>query len=137
MKLCTDERLICWYDTNTVLRSITQTEGAKQCSNFSRGSSWQRGCPSAWELTRSSCLPLLLPQSIELPGTDSLTKIFFDSLFLNSFYVVNGIVFTTLLFFRIHNFKKPYNITSFNRKKALIEKEDTLKTWSSLPYCRK
>ena len=28
-------------------------------------------------------------------------------------------------FFRIHNFKKPYNITSFNRKKALIEKEDT------------
>lgn len=27
-------------------------------------------------------------------------------------------------FFRIHNFKKPYNITSFNRKKALIEKED-------------
>lgn len=28
-------------------------------------------------------------------------------------------------FFRIHNCKKPYNITSFNRKKALIEKEDT------------
>ena len=28
-------------------------------------------------------------------------------------------------FFRIHNSKKPYNITSFNRKKALIEKEDT------------
>lgn len=27
-------------------------------------------------------------------------------------------------FFRSHNFKKPY-ITSFNRKKALIEKEDT------------
>lgn len=53
-------------------------------------------------------------------------KNIFDSLFLNSFYVVNGIVFTTFLFFffRSHNFKKPY-ITSFNRKKALIEKEDT------------
>lgn len=57
-------------------------------------------------------------------------KNIFDSLFLNSFYVVNGIIFTTFfvcfLFFRIHNFKKPYNMTSLNRKKekALIEKED-------------
>lgn len=33
--------------------------------------------------------------------------------------------FFFFFFFRIHNFKKPYNITSFNRKKALIEKEDT------------
>lgn len=65
---------------------------------------------------------LLLPQSIKLPATDSLTKICFDSLFLNSFYVVNGILFTAF-FLRIHNFKKPYNITSFNRKKALIEKD--------------
>lgn len=48
--------------------------------------------------------------------------------FLISFYVVNGIVFTTVFFFfRSHNFKKPY-ITSFNRKKALIEKEDTRNT---------
>lgn len=33
--------------------------------------------------------------------------------------------FVCFLFFRIHNFKKPYNMTSLNRKrKALIEKED-------------
>lgn len=65
-------------------------------------------------------------------------KNIFDSLFLNSFYVVNGIIFTIFfclifLFFRIHNFKKPYNMTSLNRKKkkkekALIEKEDPQNT---------
>lgn len=34
--------------------------------------------------------------------------------------------FVCFLFFRIHNFKKPYNMTALNRKKekALIEKED-------------
>lgn len=36
--------------------------------------------------------------------------------------------FFCFFFFRIHNFKKPYNMTSFNRKKALIEKADTQNT---------
>lgn len=85
------------------------------------------GYPSAWELTWLSCLPLLLPQSIQLPGTDSLTKIFL----ILSFLIVSMQLMELYLqrfFFRIHNFKKPYNITSFNRKKALIEKEDTQNT---------
>lgn len=92
------------------------------------------GRPGSWAVfSLGDSLPgfafpsLLPPQSVTLPGTDSLTKIFL----ILSFLIVSMQLMELYLqhffffFFRIHNFKKPYNITSFNRKKALIEKEDT------------
>ena len=82
------------------------------------------GCSSVSVTDSVTIPPLLHPQSIKLPGTDSLTKIFL----ILSFLIVSMQLMELYLqhfFFRIHNCKKPYNITSFNRKKALIEKEDT------------
>lgn len=92
LKLCT-ERLVGWRGANAALRSTTPT-----------AESGVPGRPGSWVLfvvvPASSRFPPLLPGYLtaweQLPH-----KNIFDSLFLNSFYVVNGIIFTTFfcLFF--------------------------------------
>lgn len=87
------ERLVGWRGANTALRSTTPT-----------AESGVPGCPGSWGLLCCGSgfikVPPLLPGYLTA-WEQRPHKNIFDSLFLNSFYVVNGIIFTTFfcLFF--------------------------------------
>lgn len=108
--------------------TVTQVDRAdKQLSTAVGflGPAGQPGCPSR-SPALSSFPSFLLPRSIKLPGTDALTKIFL----ILSFLIVSMQLMELYLqhfSFRIHNFKKPYNITSFNRKEKALIKRRTLR----------
>lgn len=92
LKLCT-ERLVGWRGADAALRSTTPTA---ESGVPGRPGSWVLLCCSTGFIKVPSLPPGHLTAWEQLPH-----KNIFDSPFLNSFYVVNGIIFTTFfcLFF--------------------------------------